>query len=59
MTAAVSPDRRRLLTAGAAVLGAAASAPLWLPTTARAAENALPDGVFGLGVASGDPPPLP
>jgi alkaline phosphatase D len=56
MTAA-SPDRRRLLTAGAAVLGAAASAQLWLPTTARAAGTALPDGVFSLGVASGDPLP--
>ncbi|MGW2635507.1 alkaline phosphatase D family protein [Streptomyces sp. NPDC001348] len=56
MTAA-SPDRRRLLTAGAAVLGAAASAQLWLPTTARAAGTELPDGVFSLGVASGDPLP--
>ncbi|MDC2953437.1 alkaline phosphatase D family protein [Streptomyces gilvifuscus] len=57
MTGAISPDRRRFLTAGAAVLGAAASAQLWLPGTARAAENALPDGVFSLGVASGDPLP--
>ncbi|MFF4485146.1 alkaline phosphatase D family protein [Streptomyces sp. NPDC001544] len=56
MTAA-SPDRRRLLTAGAAVVGAAASAQLWLPTTARAAGSTLPDGVFSLGVASGDPLP--
>jgi alkaline phosphatase D len=54
MTGASSPDRRRFLTAGAAVLGAA-SAQLWLPGTARAAENTLPDGVFSLGVASGDP----
>ncbi|MGW1326066.1 alkaline phosphatase D family protein [Streptomyces antibioticus] len=50
-----SPDRRRLLTTGAAVLGAAASAQLWLPATARAAETPLPDGLFTLGVASGDP----
>lgn len=57
MTGAVSPDRRRFLTAGAAVLGAAASAQLWLPGTARAAETPLPDGVFSLGVASGDPLP--
>lgn len=60
MSGAVSPDRRRVLTAGAAALGAAASAQLWLPATARAAERKpLPDGVFSLGVASGDPPPLP
>ncbi|MET8242961.1 alkaline phosphatase D family protein [Streptomyces sp. NPDC005202] len=51
------PDRRRFLTAGAAVLGAAASAQLWLPAVARAAETPLPDGVFSLGVASGDPLP--
>ncbi|PAZ17017.1 alkaline phosphatase [Streptomyces sp. SA15] len=57
MTGAVSPDRRRFLTAGAAVLGATASAQLWLPNTARAAEPPLPDGVFKLGVASGDPLP--
>ncbi|MFE9442738.1 alkaline phosphatase D family protein [Streptomyces sp. NPDC006602] len=57
MTGALSPDRRRFLTAGAAVLGAAASAQLWLPGTARAAETPLPDGVFSLGVASGDPLP--
>ncbi|MFF0157729.1 alkaline phosphatase D family protein [Streptomyces sp. NPDC005263] len=57
MTGAVSPDRRRFLTGGAAVLGAAASAQLWLPGTARAAEAKLPDGVFSLGVASGDPLP--
>jgi alkaline phosphatase D len=56
MTAS-SPDRRRFLTAGAAVLGAAASAQLWLPGTARAAGTPLPDGVFTLGVASGDPLP--
>ncbi|WP_031158729.1 alkaline phosphatase D family protein [Streptomyces durhamensis] len=56
MTAA-SPDRRRFLTAGAAVLGAAASAQLWLPGTARAAGTPLPDGVFTLGVSSGDPLP--
>ncbi|GAB7108372.1 alkaline phosphatase D family protein [Streptomyces phaeofaciens JCM 4814] len=54
---AASPDRRRLLTTGAAVLGAAASAQLWLPATARAAGTRLPDGVFTLGVASGDPLP--
>ena len=57
MTGAVSPDRRRFLAAGAAVLGAAASAQLWLPTSARAAETPLPDGVFSLGIASGDPLP--
>ncbi|MFE7859345.1 alkaline phosphatase D family protein [Streptomyces sp. NPDC057403] len=57
MSGAISPDRRRFLTAGAAVLGAAASAQLWLPGTARAAENTVPDGVFSLGVASGDPLP--
>ncbi len=57
MTGAVPSDRRRFLAAGAAVLGAAASAQLWLPGTARAAETALPDGVFSLGVASGDPLP--
>ncbi|MXM61974.1 alkaline phosphatase [Streptomyces sp. HUCO-GS316] len=57
MTGAVSPDRRRFLTAGAAVLGAAASAQLWLPTTARAADTPLPEGVFSLGVTSGDPLP--
>src|SRR5690242_7094409 len=54
---AASPDRRRFLTAGAAVLGAAASAQLWLPGTARAAGTPLPDGVFTLGVSSGDPLP--
>ncbi|GAB2752491.1 alkaline phosphatase D family protein [Streptomyces bullii] len=54
---AVTPDRRRFLTAGAAVLGAAASAQLWLPAVAHAAETPLPDGVFSLGVASGDPLP--
>ncbi|MFG2936110.1 alkaline phosphatase D family protein [Streptomyces sp. NPDC048282] len=52
-----SPDRRRFLTAGAAVLGAAASAQLWLPATAGAAETPLPDSVFSLGIASGDPLP--
>ncbi|GAB1335583.1 alkaline phosphatase D family protein [Streptomyces sp. E-15] len=52
-----SPDRRRFLTAGAAVLGAAASAQLWLPGTARAADAPLPDGVFTLGISSGDPLP--
>ncbi|MGV9452902.1 alkaline phosphatase D family protein [Streptomyces sp. NPDC003635] len=57
MTGAGSPDRRRFLTAGAAVLGAAASAQLWLPATARAADTPLPEGVFSLGVASGDPLP--
>ncbi|CAL9457435.1 Alkaline phosphatase D [Streptomyces sp. enrichment culture] len=57
MTGAVPPDRRRVLTAGAAVLGAAASTQLWLPATARAAGRPLPDGVFSLGVASGDPLP--
>ncbi|MDG9719136.1 alkaline phosphatase [Streptomyces sp. DH24] len=57
MTGAVSPDRRRFLTAGAAALGAAASAQLWLPGSARAAETPLSDGVFSLGVASGDPLP--
>ncbi|MDO0927741.1 alkaline phosphatase D family protein [Streptomyces sp. TG1A-8] len=57
MTGAASPDRRRFLTAGAAVIGAAASTQLWLPGTARAAETPLPDGVFTLGVTSGDPLP--
>ncbi|MEU1162976.1 alkaline phosphatase D family protein [Streptomyces sp. NPDC090075] len=57
MTGVPSPDRRRFLTAGAAVLGAAASAQLWLPATARAAETPLPDSVFSLGIASGDPLP--
>ncbi|MER6627630.1 alkaline phosphatase D family protein [Streptomyces sp. NPDC000987] len=57
MTGISSPDRRRFLTTGAAVLGAAASAQLWLPGTARAAAGSLPDGVFALGVASGDPLP--
>ncbi|MGW0334050.1 alkaline phosphatase D family protein [Streptomyces sp. NPDC003011] len=57
MTGAPSPDRRRFLATGAAVLGAAASAQLWLPDTARAAGTALPDGLFSLGVASGDPLP--
>ncbi|WP_371671564.1 alkaline phosphatase D family protein [Streptomyces sp. NBC_00289] len=57
MTEAVTPDRRRFLTAGAAVLGATAAAQLWLPASARAAETPLPEGVFSLGVASGDPLP--
>ncbi|MFI1567874.1 alkaline phosphatase D family protein [Streptomyces sp. NPDC020490] len=57
MTGISTPDRRRFLTAGAAVLGAAASVQLWLPGTARAAAATLPDGVFALGVASGDPLP--
>ncbi|MFJ8330692.1 alkaline phosphatase D family protein [Streptomyces sp. NPDC094437] len=57
MTVASSPDRRRFLTGGAAVLGAAASAQLWHPASARAADDPLPDGVFSLGVASGDPLP--
>ncbi|MFE1285212.1 alkaline phosphatase D family protein [Streptomyces sp. NPDC058751] len=57
MSGAVSHDRRRFLTASATVLGAAASAQLWLPGTARAAETPLPEGVFSLGVASGDPLP--
>jgi alkaline phosphatase D len=57
MTGTASPDRRRFLTTGAAVLGAAASAQLWLPVTARAAGTALPDDVFSLGVSSGDPLP--
>ncbi|MFV8183461.1 alkaline phosphatase D family protein [Streptomyces sp. AF1B] len=55
MTGASSHDRRRFLTAGTAVLGAAASAVLWLPGTARAAGATLPDGLFSLGIASGDP----
>ncbi|WP_406477849.1 alkaline phosphatase D family protein [Streptomyces sp. NBC_01615] len=57
MPGAVSRDRRHFLTASAAVLGAAASAQLWLPGVARAAETPLPDGVFTLGIASGDPLP--
>ncbi|MFD7435689.1 alkaline phosphatase D family protein [Streptomyces sp. NPDC059861] len=56
-TGSPSPDRRRFLTAGAAVVGAAASAQLRLPSAARAAESPLPEGVFSLGVASGDPLP--
>ncbi|MDN3022939.1 alkaline phosphatase D family protein [Streptomyces sp. S.PB5] len=57
MAGAASPDRRRFLTTSAAVLSAVASTQLWLPATARAAEPPLPDGVFSLGVASGDPLP--
>ncbi|CAL9537542.1 alkaline phosphatase D family protein [Streptomyces sp. enrichment culture] len=58
MPGALQPDRRRVLTAGAAVLGAAASAQIWVPEPARAAVPLrLPDGVFTLGVASGDPLP--
>ena len=57
MTGAASRDRRRFLTGSAAVLGAAATSQLWLPATARAAETPLPDGMFTLGVASGDPLP--
>ncbi|MFJ5267503.1 alkaline phosphatase D family protein [Streptomyces sp. NPDC088358] len=57
MTGAFSRDRRRFLTAGGAVLGAAATAQLWVPTAARAAETPLPEEVFTLGVASGDPLP--
>ncbi|MGW4671052.1 alkaline phosphatase D family protein [Streptomyces sp. NPDC004324] len=57
MTGAFSRDRRRFLTASGAVLGAAAATQLWLPAAARAAEPPLPEGVFALGVASGDPLP--
>ncbi|WP_392967605.1 alkaline phosphatase D family protein [Streptomyces sp. LN245] len=57
MSGLVSRDRRHFLTASAAVLGAAASAQLWLPGSARAAETPLPEAVFSLGVASGDPLP--
>lgn len=57
MTGAFSSDRRRFLTTGGAVLGAAVTSQLWLPPTARAAEPPLPEGVFTLGVASGDPLP--
>ncbi|MET7377568.1 alkaline phosphatase D family protein [Streptomyces sp. NPDC005526] len=57
MTGAPSTDRRRFLSAGAAVLGAAASAPRWLPAAARTPRTPLPEHVFGLGVASGDPLP--
>ncbi|MFJ6831786.1 alkaline phosphatase D family protein [Streptomyces sp. NPDC091209] len=57
MSGAVSRDRRHFLTASAAVLGATASAQLWLPGTARAAQPPLPEGVFSLGIASGDPLP--
>jgi alkaline phosphatase D len=57
MTGAPPSDRRRFLANGAAVLGAAASTQLWLPDTARATGTALPDGLFSLGVASGDPLP--
>ncbi|MFE2043391.1 alkaline phosphatase D family protein [Streptomyces sp. NPDC059477] len=56
-TGPTAPDRRRFLTASAAVMGAAASAQLWLPSAARAAETPLPAGVFSLGIASGDPLP--
>ncbi|MFJ4647938.1 alkaline phosphatase D family protein [Streptomyces bobili] len=52
-----SPGRRRFLAVGAAAVGAAASSQLWLPGAARAAEAPLPEGVFSLGVASGDPLP--
>ncbi|MEU9557460.1 alkaline phosphatase D family protein [Streptomyces fumanus] len=55
VTGPASPDRRRLLTASAAAVGAAATTQLWLPSTAGAAEPRLPDGLFTLGVASGDP----
>ncbi|MGW1047561.1 alkaline phosphatase D family protein [Streptomyces sp. NPDC002521] len=54
---APSPDRRRFLAAGAAVLGAAACAQPWLPGTARATGRPLPDSPFTLGVTSGDPLP--
>ncbi|AZS87358.1 alkaline phosphatase D family protein [Streptomyces griseoviridis] len=57
MTGTSSPDRRRFLTAGAAVLGATAAAQLWLPAAARAADTPLPENVFALGIASGDPLP--
>ncbi|MGW3630790.1 alkaline phosphatase D family protein [Streptomyces sp. NPDC005122] len=57
MTGAFSRDRRRFLTAGGAVLGAAATTQLWLPAAARAAGSPLPEEVFTLGVASGDPLP--
>ncbi len=57
MERAVSSDRRRFLTTGAAVLGATAAAQLGLPHVARAIEPPLPDHVFRLGVASGDPLP--
>ncbi|MFF9150726.1 hypothetical protein ACF1AB_00640 [Streptomyces sp. NPDC014846] len=51
---APTPGRHRFVTAGAAVLGAAASAQLWLPGIAPAAEPPLPADVFTLGVTSGD-----
>ncbi|MFG2945785.1 alkaline phosphatase D family protein [Streptomyces adustus] len=57
VTGPESPDRRRLLTTGAAVLGAAATTQLWLPAAASAAQPRLPAGLFSLGVASGDPLP--
>ncbi|RKN37018.1 alkaline phosphatase D family protein [Streptomyces hoynatensis] len=60
-------DRRRFLASGAAALGAAAAAPLAVPTPASAsagtgraaapAARSLPEGLFTLGVASGDPLP--
>ncbi|KAK1177470.1 alkaline phosphatase D family protein [Streptomyces sp. NBS 14/10] len=51
-------DRRRFLAAaGAAAVGAATVGQLALAGTARAADPALPSGVFTLGVASGDPLP--
>lgn len=56
-TAVPAPGRRRFLTGGAAVLGAVATAQLWLPASAQAAEVPLPEDVFSLGVASGDPLP--
>ncbi|MDF3297484.1 alkaline phosphatase D family protein [Streptomyces tropicalis] len=57
MTGTWPSDRRRLLAGGAAVVGAAAAAPLWRQAAARAAGPRLPEGVFGLGIASGDPLP--
>ncbi|WP_329121121.1 alkaline phosphatase D family protein [Streptomyces sp. NBC_01465] len=51
-------DRRRFLAGSAAALGVAAVSTLPLATTSyAAAQPALPDGLFTLGVASGDPLP--
>lgn len=53
------PDfaRRRLLVAGAAAASAVATGQLLTAPRARAAEAPLPEGLYTLGVASGDPLP--
>jgi alkaline phosphatase D len=47
--------RRRLLIAGAAAASAFATGQLLAAQTARADDTTLPDGLFSLGIASGDP----